>query len=135
MLTTHHAARLSVLVLLTSALALAAAIPWAPAARAGDATDDDATTERAQEALGPFKRALKQALTEGLREGPVQAIDACNTKAPGIAQAHSTSGVRVGRASHRLRKPAERRARMGAARPRRLRRRRRRARAAARRVG
>ncbi len=67
---------------------------------------DEATEARAQQALGPFKKALKQALTEGMSEGPVAAIGACNTKAPGIADAHSQAGVTVGRASHRLRNPA-----------------------------
>lgn len=105
MLTTHRTASLFVLGLLTSTLALTAALPWPPAARAEDAGAEDASSKRARETLGPFKRALKQALTEGLRDGPVQAIDACHTQAPDIAQAHSTSGVRVGRASHRLRNP------------------------------
>lgn len=66
----------------------------------------DAPDVPAPEALGPFKRALKQALTEGMAEGPVQAVGACNVKAPEIAAAHAQAGVRVGRASHRLRNPA-----------------------------
>lgn len=67
---------------------------------------DTSTTARAQDALGPFKRALEQALTEGMSEGPVHAVGACNVKAPAIADAHSQGGVTVGRASHRLRNPS-----------------------------
>jgi len=73
---------------------------------AGIARSDDPSAVRAQEALGPFKAALEQALVTGMSEGPESAVRACNEKAPGIAQAHSQAGVKVGRASHRLRNPA-----------------------------
>jgi hypothetical protein len=53
--------------------------------------------------LAPFKRDLQQALLDGLAQGPEEAIAACRTRAPGIAEALSRDGVRVGRASHRLR--------------------------------
>lgn len=76
---------------------LALLVPWVAAA--GDHTQAGA------EALGPFKRALKQALQSGMQEGPVNAVGACNTKAPGIAEAASDKGIRVGRASHKLRNP------------------------------
>jgi hypothetical protein len=67
---------------------------------------DDSTEQRAREALAPFKSALKQALTDGMREGPVAAVETCHVEAPEIAASHSQQGVRVGRASHRLRNPA-----------------------------
>ena len=56
--------------------------------------------------LAPFKRDLQQALLDGLAEGPEAAISACRISAPDIAAALSRDGVRVGRASHRLRNPS-----------------------------
>jgi hypothetical protein len=67
------------------------------------------TAERARAALAPFKAALRQALAEALaRGGPVAAIDVCATVAPRLAAEASRDGVTVGRASHRLRNPANR---------------------------
>lgn len=56
--------------------------------------------------LAPFKQDLQQALLDGLAQGPEEAIAACRIRAPAIADALSRDGVRVGRASHRLRNPA-----------------------------
>ncbi len=56
--------------------------------------------------LAPFKRDLQQALKDGLARGPEEAIAACQLRAPEIAEDRSRDGVRVGRASHRLRNPA-----------------------------
>lgn len=56
--------------------------------------------------LVPFKQNLQQALLDGLAEGPEEAIAACRVKAPEIASRLSRDGVRVGRASHRLRNPS-----------------------------
>jgi len=56
--------------------------------------------------LAPFKRDLRQALEAGLAEGPVEAVGACQLRAPAIAADRSQEGVRVGRSSHRLRNPA-----------------------------
>ena len=75
-------------------------------AATGLAIAEDVAEVKAPEALAPFKRALKQALGEGMSQGPVQAVGACNLEAPGIAAAHSQQGTKVGRASHRLRNPA-----------------------------
>jgi len=61
---------------------------------------------RAREALRPFKVQLKQALLRGMKGGPEEAIGVCGAKAPEIAAALSTGGVRMGRTSHRLRNPA-----------------------------
>lgn len=77
-------------------LALAAAV-------AGAGPDELA---RGAELLAPFKRELQAALQQGLAQGPVEAIAACRVKAPAIARSLSHDGVRVGRASHRLRNPA-----------------------------
>lgn len=56
--------------------------------------------------LMPFKKDLMAALKGGLAQGMDAAIAACNTEAPGIAARHSVDGVRIGRASHKLRNPA-----------------------------
>jgi hypothetical protein len=57
------------------------------------------------EAVLPFKKSLKQALVKGLEEGPVEAISACRDEAPKLAEASSTGGIKVGRASRKLRNP------------------------------
>jgi hypothetical protein len=57
-------------------------------------------------AVLPFKKSLKGALVAGLEQGPASAIAACRDEAPKLAQKASSGGVRVGRASHRLRNPA-----------------------------
>ena len=61
---------------------------------------------RGARVLAPFKRDLQQALRAGLAQGPLEAIGACRVRAPEIAESLSRGGVRVGRASHRLRNPA-----------------------------
>jgi len=61
---------------------------------------------RGAEILQPFKQQLQGALREGLARGPAEAIAACRTKAPEIAASLSEGGIRIGRASHRLRNPA-----------------------------
>ena len=60
----------------------------------------------AASALLPFKQGLLQALKAGLEEGgPTNAMTACNLQAPGIAEANSIDGLKVGRSSHKLRNP------------------------------
>jgi hypothetical protein len=61
--------------------------------------------ELAQAAVGSYKKALQTKLREALREGPENAIDVCQIKAPEIAKGLSVDGVAVGRTSHRLRNP------------------------------
>ncbi len=56
--------------------------------------------------LEPFKRDLQQALLDGLASGPEEAVAACRIAAPEIARSLSSAGVRVGRASQRLRNRA-----------------------------
>jgi hypothetical protein len=65
----------------------------------------DAELARGAELLTPFKQDLQRALKSGLAEGPAGAIQVCRVKAPGIADALSTGGVRMGRSSHKLRNP------------------------------
>lgn len=60
---------------------------------------------RGAELLLPFKMQLKQALVEGLQEGPLNAIAVCRIEAPQIADALSNDDMKVGRTSHRLRNP------------------------------
>jgi len=83
-------------------IALALALGFAPAAAAAE----PASLARGAELLAPFKSGLQAALVRGLAEGPAEALAACRQRAPEIARAHSRDGVRVGRASHRLRNPA-----------------------------
>jgi hypothetical protein len=73
---------------------------------AAGASADDAERARGAAHLAPFKQSLQQALQDGLARGPVEAIGACRVEAPRIAAALSRDGVRMGRASHRLRNPA-----------------------------
>ncbi len=65
----------------------------------------DAELAHGAELLTPFKKDLQQALKSGLAEGPAAAIQVCRVKAPGIADALSVDGVRMGRSSHKLRNP------------------------------
>jgi hypothetical protein len=65
----------------------------------------DAELARGAELLAPFKQDLQKALKSGLAEGPAAAIQVCRVKAPGIADALSADGVRMGRSSHKLRNP------------------------------
>lgn len=60
---------------------------------------------RGAELLVPFKQQLKQALLDGLAEGPDSAVAACKVEAPRIAAELSVDGVAVGRSSHKLRNP------------------------------
>lgn len=58
------------------------------------------------ELLAPFKANLKAALVSGMEGGPVNAISACKTEAPRIAEEQSVNGVVMGRSSHKLRNRA-----------------------------
>jgi len=88
-----------------AALALCLALPTL-----GDGGEPaaDAVSERGATLLAPFKQRLMKALTEGLAEGAPAAIAACRVEAPAIAGGLSVDGVEMGRASHRLRNPANR---------------------------
>ena len=53
-----------------------------------------------------FAQGLKETLMQGMKsEGPLAAIQLCNTEAPDIAAAHSKDGWEVGRTSEKLRNP------------------------------
>lgn len=67
---------------------------------------DSVAESRGAAILAPFKADLKEALLQGLAQGPEEAIGACKLEAPGIAEALSVDGVTLGRSSHRLRNPA-----------------------------
>lgn len=68
--------------------------------------DDAAVTARAKAALDPFKKALRGALETALSQGPPEAaVDVCAEAAPKLAAAAAGPGVKVGRASLRLRNP------------------------------
>ena len=76
-----------------------------PGGASGGASAEPSDLEEAAGVLAPFKRDLMQALQDGLAQGPVEAIGACQLRAPEIADERSRDGVRVGRTSHRLRNP------------------------------
>jgi len=67
--------------------------------------DEAKWKEAGAEAVLPLKSSLKQALVAGLEKGPVEAISACRIQAPGLAEAASTGGIKVGRTSRKLRNP------------------------------
>lgn len=73
---------------------------------AGVLESQETASEQGEKLLQPFKQNLQQALQEGLAKGPVDAVTACQLQAPGIASDLSSSGVRLGRTSHRLRNSA-----------------------------
>jgi hypothetical protein len=66
----------------------------------------DPRIHQARRALAALKTPLMKALAAGLREGPAQAVEACHAEAPAIAARASAAGVKVGRASDKLRNPA-----------------------------
>ena len=63
-------------------------------------------TEQGAALLAPFKANLKNELVTSMQSGVDEAIAACNTAAPAIAESLSVEGVRMGRSSHKLRNPA-----------------------------
>lgn len=66
----------------------------------------DLAPERAQAAVGRFKRELKGALTAAIAEGgPKHALVVCQREAPRLAAAAATSGLTIGRATLRPRDP------------------------------
>jgi len=66
---------------------------------------DAQVSQRAQQVLAPFKKDLKQALTQAMKESPEAAIEVCATVAPALAKANSKDGVTVGRSALKLRNP------------------------------
>ena len=77
--------------------------------RVPEAASRPAESERpvaAAEAVARFRGELGAALREALERGPEAAIEACRDEAPRIARSVATSsGIPVGRTSHRLRNP------------------------------
>lgn len=70
------------------------------------AADEQALAMEAKGQIKAFGGALKGAVKQGMEAGgPVAAIQACNSQAPGIATAHSQSAWQVGRTSLKLRNP------------------------------
>lgn len=61
--------------------------------------------ERGAALLAPFKTSLKNELVTSMQSGLDEAIGACSTAAPAIAEALSVDGVVMGRSSHKLRNP------------------------------
>ena len=55
--------------------------------------------------LAPFKANLKNELVTSMQSGLEDAVAACSTAAPAIAESLSIDGVVMGRSSHKLRNP------------------------------
>lgn len=70
------------------------------------ACTEEVPPPRGPELLAPFKKNLKEALVAGMQDGPLNAVSVCKDKAPAIAGSLSVDSVEMGRASHRLRNPA-----------------------------
>ena len=87
-------------------LCAGAALAGALACAGGEKPVGEGDVARARAALAPFKQQLFRALTEAMADGPVSAIEVCNTRAPAIADSLASGGLRMGRTSHRLRNPA-----------------------------
>jgi hypothetical protein len=85
--------------------ASASALIWIVGCGDSDGNVSAEDIERAQTAIGSLKKELQTALREGLREGPENAIEVCQIKAPGISKRLTGDGITVGRTSHRLRNP------------------------------
>ena len=88
-----------------SAIALTACVESKQESELTQESEMTAEIAKGAQLLRPFKTQMQQALKAGMAEGPIHAIDACRIKAPEIAAALSNDGVRVGRASHKLRNP------------------------------
>lgn len=82
-------------------LSLIAALPACKRSKINEAKWKTAGAE----AVLPFKKSLKAALVAGLEDGSVAAISACRVDAPKLAEQASIGGVKVGRASEKLRNP------------------------------
>ena len=91
--------------LLLSAIGLLSSVSVQSDGPAGDVSEDYMVVEaRAQ--TKAFAQGLKETLMQGMKsEGPLAAIQLCNTEAPDIAAAHSKDGWEVGRTSEKLRNP------------------------------
>lgn len=85
-----------------AALCAALAVGGGPAL-AADAAD---AVRQGASLLAPFKASLMRALGTGLAGGPLAAIETCRVEAPAIAANAAAPGVEIGRASDRLRNPA-----------------------------
>jgi hypothetical protein len=101
------AARVRAAAATMAAVAVLAAAGPAPAPGYATAPADDAYwLQKGGAIVAGFRAGLMDALKEGLRKGPAEAIEACRLAAPAIAASAGSPGVHVGRTSHRLRNPA-----------------------------
>lgn len=60
---------------------------------------------RGSQILYQYRKDLQDTLRVAMNQGVVEAVEACRIQAPEVADSWSQGGVRVGRASHRLRNP------------------------------
>jgi len=91
---------------LIASLAAAVALSSLPYAASAADADPKALTMEARQQVKAFGGNLKKTVKKGMQAGgPTEAIHLCNTKAPGIAAAHSQGEWAVGRTSLKLRNP------------------------------
>jgi hypothetical protein len=91
-------------------LFVAMVLLWGTQALAESATESSEHTEKysaqARASIKAFAAELKGTLQVAIKSGgPAEGIQACNLKAPGIAESHSLSDWDVGRTSLKLRNP------------------------------
>lgn len=65
--------------------------------------DDSEALRRGSVVVEPFRKELAATLQKAMAEGAVHAVDVCAVDAPAIAARTAPPGVRLGRASSRLR--------------------------------
>jgi hypothetical protein len=68
----------------------------------------DTDAAKAKAVVEPYKKALKEALVEGLKRSPEEAVEICATQAPTLAKQFSVNGVQLGRAAVKVRNPNNR---------------------------
>jgi len=91
----------------TRAVALAIAASFAVGA-CGGVDETYRATKKTQAAIATLKLKLKQRLQAAMAEGPEKAVEVCANEAQAIRQqVASDTGVTLGRASLRLRTPAD----------------------------
>ncbi len=64
------------------------------------------TLARGKALVAPLKSELMSTLSSALSAGPAAAVTVCQVEAPALAKDSAPAGVRLGRASDRLRNPA-----------------------------
>ncbi|MEX2479897.1 MAG: DUF3365 domain-containing protein [Gammaproteobacteria bacterium] len=86
----------------------ALALLCSSAVLAAGTSEEETALARGKALVAPFKSELMSTLSSALNAGPAAAVVACRVEAPALANDSAPAGVRLGRASDRLRNPANR---------------------------